>query len=357
MRAAKFRKGSPVVLALAGLCIHPPPAAAFLYKEVREWSVSCSNGLTCTLNPLHTIDNPLSGFGIRRTAAPNAPVALVLPVPDGFDRTKDSASRFRITIDGRGVLDVPAADFALDGDGYTLIYSDGSQIEKLVSAMKAGKTMTLGYAPPSGDLSFDTSLSGIAAGLLYIDEVQDRLKRVDALQDTGSRPAREEAPARDLTSFADLPESIRSDFTSDDAICGGLDEQTFADLGAFEAALGDGESLLGLPCGPGGAYNQPFVFYADVDGAVMPLGIPVIYPDGPTVETSAYNASYDPHGPVVEAFYKGRGLGDCGTFTRWMTDDYGGGPVLVLKEQREKDDCDGNYAGGPEKWPPVWPAR
>jgi hypothetical protein len=320
---------------------------------MRDWAVICTNGLTCTLSFSKDAAEGLTTVGLERENAPNAPVKLVVSAPAGIAQTDDVSGTFSVSVDGVDLLNVPVAD--MSKHGYLLAYSNPGKIDALRAAMERGMKMTVRYAGAGGEESLTTSLSGVKAGLLFIDDVQDRVKRVDALVAKGDRPMPARASVRDLEAFSDLPAAIRPDFEGDKGDCGGIAADRFAEAGAFEAQLDDGAVLLGLPCGLPGAYNQPYVFYAEMGGKVRQLALPVIGDDGPTVETMAFNVSYDVGRRQVEAFYKGRGLGDCGSYDVWNLKAGPMGPVFVLKEERQKGDCDGDYAGGPKHWPRLWP--
>lgn len=345
-----------IVLAVLAQAASTMPAAANAYKEFRAWAVFCTNGLTCTLSYSTQKPEGLNMVSLRRISAPQAPVSLVLPVPDGFSASK-AAGTLEISVDGKKVLSAPVKSLAADSEQSELTLSGSADTKALVEAMKAGQKMRLAYAGAFSDIAVTVPLNGVVAGLLFMDEAQGRLKRTDALVAKGDRQPPAEGPARDIASFAEIPAAIRSEFESDTAACGGISPDLFRDLGAFEARFDEETALLGLPCGAPGAYNALYSFFAVTGGDVTPLALPVIGDGGPTVETSAYNVDYDPARHRLTAFYKGRGLGDCGTYQVWTLEDRGMGPAFVLKEQRQKDDCDGNYAGGPEKWPRAWPPR
>lgn len=57
----------------------------------------------------------------------------------------------------------------------------------------------------------------------------------------------------------------------------------------------------------------------------------------------------------MKGFLKGRGIGDWGNYDVWKEVDRGEGSVsLVLKEESEKGDWEGNYEGGKKNWNERW---
>lgn len=346
---------APLLLALLAL----QGAAAAVYGDYRDWSVVCSNGLTCTFGFSDYDNDGLRSIGFRRSAEPRAPLRFVLPFPDGFDPGADGGGRFDVSIDGEAAFTLLVSDMIIDTQADELLDGDPERSLRLLAAMKAGSALTIRYDGPAGKAALAVSLSGVTASALRVDEVQGRVGRKDALHAKGAVPPPDVAPVRALAAIADLPASIRPDFTGPTADCGGWDGSPgFAFGGAFEIALDSGARLIGAPCGPPGAYNQPFAFYGRYgpdDPSFDRLSLPVMLAEGPAVEMMVYNIAYDPATQTMESFFRGRGLGDCGSFMRWKMHESGYGPGFVLVEQREKGACDGDYAGGPQNWPARWP--
>ncbi|MCV6601095.1 MAG: DUF1176 domain-containing protein, partial [Cohaesibacter sp.] len=126
-------------------------------------------------------------------------------------------------------------------------------------------------------------------------------------------------------------------------------------LGGRDAA--EGGLLYSLPCGLGGAYNQPYeMFFAPNDSKQPVIKIP--FQRRGTVMADqempvAWNVDWALKTKSLTSFFKGRGLGDCGSLARWSLVKGDDGYAFQLEEMRVKDECDGNYAGGPDKWPLV----
>ncbi|KXF77083.1 hypothetical protein ATN84_12045 [Paramesorhizobium deserti] len=266
-------------------------------------------------------------------------------------------STVSISVDGRQVLDIPASSFKQNSEGGEYRYADQTDMAKLIDALKAGSRAEVRLQTKEGSLKADFSLAGFVGGLIFMDETQGRVGTVDALQAKGDKPS---APAPEVTaidSFDKIPEPIRAVFTGDDTVCGGVDADRFAAVGGFAAKIGD-RTLLGLPCGVGGAYNQPYVFYQEQDGRVTPVALPVMGDKGPTTTATAWNIDWDQASRTLTAFFRGRGLGDCGVYNVWKAEEGDeDGITFVLMQSRSKGECDGNDGGGPANWPANWPLK
>lgn len=324
---------------------------AYKSRQVRDYYVACSNGLTCEL-AIHDFDTPLTGLAITRKGGPATPVEvrfdMAMPLAEG--------SQVSISVDGG-----PAVTFSTDAmrrDSETTVYRlDAAEtVAALIGAFTDGDSVAVTYVTDEGETTSAYSLAGMKAGLLYMDEVQGRLNATDALVSKGERTP--DAPSvRDFDEVTQLPEAIRGDFTSDDGKCRFLDAERFGRAGGFEAEIGEGAYLIGLPCSEGGAYNQPFVFYWREGANVFGLHLPVMTQFGPSTESYVWNASWSHRERILEGFFKGRGIGDCGVFNRWVLNDSLQEPAFILRETRVKEDCDGDNMGGVEFWPPVWPRQ
>jgi hypothetical protein len=330
-------------LCLAGTALAGPR------KEVRNMTVGCTNGLTCTLRaPAGSGD--IDSFSLQRKAGPNTPTDLILSVAKPFQ--PDSAIHF--SVDGKAVVQMPLSAFAFDGDQGQYRLSGGADMKKLLDAMRHGRVMTIDYTGATGAGSANISLAGLIDGFLFMDEVQDRVSSLDALQARGPKQSIA-TQAQDILSIDEIPTQIRSQFVDEGGACRITKPDSFKYMGGFQVMVANGISLVGLPCGDGGAYNQPFAFYLSSQGRITRLGLPIMVQQGPTVATKAWNVDWDPRGAILTGFFKGRGLGDCGTWRKWVLKDSGEGLAFILLESRSKENCDGNYAGGPEHWQAQWP--
>jgi len=326
-------------------------AEARQFKRIRDISVDCSDALTCDLST-YNAQSELYTVIFRRRASRDAPVQLVL----GVRETLTPGSEVAMQIDGREVLRLPVSQLSYRAAVYEYTFQSESEISSLVDAARAGSELRISFRARAVDTESTFSLSGFVAGLIFMDEVQGRVGREDALQADGPVQADEETPIREITSFADIPFQIRREFSdTPSAACGGLEESRFASLGGFEARTDDDVYLLGLPCGAGGAYNQPYAFWERTGSDFRRISLPVMTGEGPATTEIAWNISWDQDSRELTSFFKGRGLGDCGTFNRWSWTEWTEGHVFILREARVKGECDGDSSGGIEDWPAVRP--
>ncbi|MGE3308137.1 MAG: DUF1176 domain-containing protein [Rhizobiaceae bacterium] len=325
-------------------------AAASEFKEFKDVSVSCTNGLTCSVS-LKVEGEPgtLNTLSFQRKAGEGTALDLVVAAQD-----LDKGSIVSISVDGKAVMSIPVDAMEYNADWYEYKLTGVADPINLLDAMRNGLRAEAKGMKGGETLTASYSLSGLVAALIFADEVQGRLETPDALQARGTKTA-PPTRARDIEAIADLPDGVREDFEGEGK-CSFLDESSFARAGGFEADIDDRYSLLALPCAEGGAYNQPYVLYAGYDGGDFEqLYLATMGDKGPTVTGFAYNIGWDRKSKVLEAFFKGRGLGDCGSYEKWEMSVRGVGPAFSLVMARVKGDCDGEDGGGIDSWPAVWP--
>ncbi|GAB1582559.1 DUF1176 domain-containing protein [Phyllobacterium phragmitis] len=348
----RFMRIAPAALVAAVLATGVALPALAAYKKVRDVSVNCDFVQTCTLSSWQNEVQGLYALSVERAAGPGTQPALVLGTAELAPQ-----STVGISVDGKQVLDIPVSAFTRNSESGEYRYADKADMAKLIDAMKAGSKAEVRLQTREGPLTADFSLAGFVGGLIFMDETQGRVGTVDALQSKGNKPP---APAPQVTaidSFDKIPQPIRADFTGQNAACGDIDADRFATVGGFSAKIGD-RMLLGLPCGAGGAYNQPYVFYQEQGGRVTPLALPVMGDEGPTTTAAAWNIDWNQETRTLTAFFRGRGLGDCGVYNVWKANETDeDGIAFVLMQSRSKGECDGNNAGGPENWPANWPLK
>ncbi len=106
--------------------------------------------------------------------------------------------------------------------------------------------------------------------------------------------------------------------------------------------------LYAIPC-TAGAYNIAYRLYMRETGEIG--GVTTLY-------FATWSGEYgwggtdllfniDADGPRLSAFYKGRGLGDCGTDAKWIWRDY----AYRLLRYAAQDTCDGVQS---ENWPVIF---
>lgn len=337
-----------VILALLSFA---SPAFASPYKEVRDTSVSCSNGMTCELS-LKGIgeNNELYSVALARAPGPGTQVRLMVRTTSMLAE----GSKVSFLVDGKEALSLAAADFDLFAEDSEYTAKDTEVGRRLFALLKNGTLLKVVFAAEkSGESSF--SLAGIAGAGLFMDEAQGRLDAKDALVRVGTKETAASS-VRDIIDFDQLPPAIRPDFESPESDCGFVEELRFRYGQGFAVRIADDTELYVLPCALGGAYNQPYAFFQLYGGKATEVPLPYMSDEGPTTTSGAVNVDWDHPSRTLTAFDKGRGLGDCGVWDKWKLSEDPFDVRFVLVESRVKDDCDGQ-GEGPETWPLVWPKR
>lgn len=325
------------------------PAHADVYEQFRDVGVSCSNALTCSID-LTGSGGALTSAGLTRRMGPDTPLGLYLYLDD-----LAPGARVELGVDGTPAATLAGSDFEPVGMTGRLVHSGDGTLD-LLAAMRNGNALEIRI---DGGTATRFSLSGLVASLVFVDETQGRLGARDALERKGEGQS-PEAQLAEITRLADIPEAIRPAFEGA-GDCSFYDEARFASSGGFSVVLSEAHTLYALPCAEGGAYNQPYVFYmrsqygSGSDADFRAMALPAMTEEGPSTVDEAWNIGWDAETRIMTAFFKGRGIGDCGSWDRWGLRNTPAEPAFVLKESRFKEDCDGDNGGGPQNWPALWP--
>lgn len=350
MRARRFA----IVFGLA-LATQPFSTASAAYKSFGKWDVSCSNGLNCDIRFYDSDSKAGANAFVSRSVGADAPATLAFTLPgEAFDeKAKDLA--IDLSIDGQSTQSFSPDRLHYDAvnGAWTLPIDVGANA--MAEALKKGKAIEVTAKAGGKTVKATVPLAGMAASLLFMDDVQNRVGHTDALVAKGDKPPSPMPPVTDIRTFKDLPEAIRGNFSDENAACGGIDESSLSALGGFTRRYSEDEALYVVPCGPPGAYNVPFVMYHQSGTTIEPMQFPIMAAEGPSLMGSGYNLDYDAKTETMTSFFKGRGLGDCGSYYEWKITDGDMGRTLVLTKQTEKGDCDGQYGDGPDSWPAAWP--
>lgn len=325
------------------------------YKEVRDWYVYCDNDLKCSLQ------TAISGgvaytFGIERGPQANADLVPFLSLSGALKQ--ESAVEFVVS----GVAEDRFLFKVNEGvsEESTLYLGSPEKARALLEAMMAGSKMVLSLETDDGPREVDVSLSGVTAGAIFMDDMQQRIGNRDALKETGEgEPKDAFTRARDLRSLADLPSEVASFWKIHTDGCaetfGDEEEDLVERFGGVRINLKEDAQLYLLPCGLPGTYNYPqsLLMFDTKSKAVRQMSLPIMGQNGPTVMDHPYNVNWDDRASTLSAFFKGRGLGDCGSKMSWILGGEGYYANFELKEAFFKDECDGNY----EDWPRIWPLQ
>ncbi|WP_374274945.1 DUF1176 domain-containing protein [Brevundimonas sp.] len=311
-------------------------------RRFRDWIAVCDNGDACFAFA--------NGF-VRVAVEPGPegrPQVMIGMFPPGV--SADGA--MSLAIDGRAFPVELDAAAGVDDPPVGRVRGD---IDALITAIAQGETMTISR----GDQTMPVSLSGAAGAFLWIDERQGRLDTPTALiRRSGDRPAGAVPPPPPLprvpvapaVSQAGLPDvpTLPDSLSRDPAVL-----ECAADVSHLDAEftrptvarLGDGVELWGVPCFTG-AYNFGSAYWITAEGGRDPRPAQFASATG-EVDNVLVNAGYDPETRTIEAFNKGRGVGDCGVSQTWVWS----GRAFVLTAESAMTEC---WGVPPDLWPTYW---
>ena len=345
-----------LVAAVAACWLPGQASQAYVTKKVRDWTVECSNGLTCQMSFWDWGSKGMQYLGFERRGAPHAAVQLRLRTAPDFSPETDAGVTYRFTVDGRELLLLTARDLVQEEHNeaylYPDLYPDQARVLALLEAMEAGKSAEVIVVGKAGSQVLPVKLNGVKGAMLYLDEVQGRLDSVDALEAKGDKQPPKDASAKDIRTLEDMPEIVRKDFTDSGGACSDLLPETIKQFDGFDVTIG-AIRLIGVPCATGGAYNQPYALYT-VNEVVERISFPDMHEGKPTTMSTAMNIDFNPVTKTMRAFFRGRGLGDCGEYHKWQLDKMGN--RLELLEIRIKGECD-EGSNDPTSFPLAWPVK
>lgn len=307
--------------------VTPRPGAL---KTFGDWTVGCDNTRLCTMASLGPDmgDFPKVTLAVLRQPGPAGAVDLSFAGEAG-DATQATA----VTIDGRRMA---------------LPQPNGAPAMAVATAMANGAAMTV--LGPGGRRLGTISLKGAAAALRWIDAEQGRAGTVTALVAKGPAaadtvPAAPPAPvvmAIRPGGTAEQPTRAQIAAMRRQAQCETGSPAAQSDLWTPEShALGDGATLVMLPCSAG-AYNVSSALFILRGGKVTPAraDVPTGFGETPAagIDTLPSVVNGDWQDGRLTSFAKGRGLGDCGVTQTLVWD----GRMFRLTDQAEMGECRGN---------------
>jgi Protein of unknown function (DUF1176) len=331
-----------IALLLAAAAPQPAPGPAQAAPVPREahlfhdWVVACDNGRRCQAVALHPESQDFTANGImviERGPEAEAPITFRLAQVEG---TPARLTRY----------DQPLAIRLepVDGD----IRIEPANLRSFLD--ETGYADLIALQDAAGTVIGQVSLKGMRSAMLYMDEVQGRLHTPTALIRTGRSPAGDVPPpplvpvVRLAPSASEPPLAIpaariarlRRDHGCAIDDVGGPDE-------VETAALGGGRTLVLIACGTG-AYNVTNVpFVATRQGReirIDPAPFDIALDDIEVEEgrRMLVNAEWDGDSMILSDFSKGRGLGDCGSRSRYGWD----GSSFRLIAREEMPECRGS---------------
>ncbi|WP_157967784.1 DUF1176 domain-containing protein [Cohaesibacter intestini] len=333
------------------------PTQAASYKEIRDVTVWCDVAMSCSLTlsadkyqgvtalVLHRANRLNDAASVRFTSA--------VPIVEG--------AMLLLTIDGKDSLTLIANKTGIKEDGNSYHETNPHLIDWIIKGMKAGSTLSIAIDSAGQSSETGFSLSGSVAGMIFMDEYQDLLETSYAFHVTGTKRPHPRLPIVGVEQRSQVPRAIWNGwFAKEQASCHFYRESIQLPGNGFRLTLRSGD-VYGLPCGDGGAYNQPFAAFFVPKNENLPIKAVPFLLDGNNTDSGAgpdlWNIGYDARKGVLTSYFKARGLGDCGVQTKWQLNEVGDAVFFEAMEIREKGDCDGNYAGGPDKWPKTWPVE
>jgi len=312
-------------------------------KTFKDWVIGCDNLRSCSALGLAPEDSANAYVRIDRGgAAANEPSVVFTVIADDAPK----AATLALAIDGKPLAGLAPLTANVDNSFITATLSP-AESRLLIAALKPAKAMTLEMhdgAKPA--VTFDISLSGSAAALLFMDDLQGRVGGVTALTRKGSAPA-SDVPAlpalpsvkalkmTELEKAPPLPKGIKRDA---DSGC----EAT--DIVATE--LGGGNTLWSV-CSNAAAYNTVYRMWIVAGGAVKKANFPAAGTDD---SAELMNPSLSEDQYKLSSFGKGRGIGDCGDIADWAWD----GTRFRLVNLVSLDTCRGVM---PDDWPTLFRAK
>ena len=317
-------------------------------RTFRDWLVVCDNIGTC-----HAFGHATEGTGWVRITMAAGPEATPRIAVGFWPENGTFGGPVTVRVDTTTFNGLTAAT----GDDAPSLATVGPGMARaLVDEMAQGQTLTLN----AGAETVPISLSGAAASLLWIDEHQGRLDTTTALIRKGSRPASAvpaaapvpritPAPALSQTGYGDqegqtLPAAIEA---LPAVVQCRADTDFNPDLQKVisSARLDANTVLWSVPCGAG-AYNFSSAWFTATPQGANPRRVTFPTASG-APQDQLVNAAYDPATRVIDAFNKGRGLGDCGMADSWTWTVRG----FVLKSSSEMSECWGVPS---QYWPASW---
>ena len=316
-------------------------------RTFRDWYAVCDNANSC-----YAFGHGIEATGWVRVSIPAGPQGQPSVIFGLFPEDGSIGGGASVEVDGVAFAAVLKPD---NQEDFPVATVAADRARALVAAMTQGQAMTIS----AGSQDMAISLSGAAASMLWIDERQGRLGTTTALMRQGNRPASSvpQAPAPPVVTPAaaiaqgrygdqegqTLPAAVEA---LPDVVECRAETGFNPDLQAaiVSARLDTDTVLWAVPCGAG-AYNYSNAYFTTRPDGTNPRR--VTFPSTGQPQDLLVNAGYDPITRIIDAFNKGRGIGDCGTASSWTWTDRG----FVLKTSTGMSECNGVPF---DYWPTFW---
>lgn len=327
----------------AAAAILPKPGEL---KSFEDWSVGCDNVRRCTAVSLMEMESGENQLTIEIERGADASDAALLSIANIEHRKAGE-----LTLVADGIVTIGSASLSGENDPFQFrLTSD------MVAKLRAARTAELRDA--GGASLGGTSLRGLVAALLYMDDRQGRAKTETALIASGRLPASAVPPPPSPPAIVPrrLPGSASFVLTAKDVSVlqgrTGCDAEQGGQESGAAYRLDGGTWLALVPCGSG-AYNLMTVPVL-VNRSNVSRRMKVAEFDYAPGFTEAggppvlVNAEWDAATGRLSSYAKGRGLGDCGSAEDYVWD----GRRFRLVSKIAMEECRGVIA-----WIPVWQAK
>jgi hypothetical protein len=357
---------------LAALFFPAPTQAAAggSYAKFRAWIVGCDNGRACRAYGFTAKEEDGADAGaflrVDRGADPMAELEVSLSVA-----ADEPAAGTKVELSADGVKlgqlvfgDTLKGDIDIPGD----TIRDAEVKKAVLAAIRKAPKLTMTVTPPGaakpGDDPVSISLDGAMAAFAFMDEEQKRGGTVTALARPGDRPAASIPTPPPLPHFAPLPHGnwpAAPDALPREVAQAWKKSECAAEHGASaddseQHRLGRDTILVIMSCGAG-AYNGSstfFLYRKSSEPHVERLSFedPTRSKEdiGAKTTTTLINSSFDDEKLDLAFFYKGRGIGDCGTAGTYRWDGHAFRPLILSM----MPPCNGISSDG---WITVWRTR
>ena len=299
------------LLVIMGLIVFPSVALADV-KTVRDWTAECDDEPACTATAAGAGGMVMGGTGyqLRFTRAPGdtswwSMRFLLKHVPQ-----PKQDGEMRVSVDGgEAVSFYEEYGYLRDADGVTFGIAGGPDLDKLFASLRKGRKLTLSYERGDGKTQTeDFSLSGLAAVLLWIDEKQARVGKSADI----SFPAGVEGEAS-FTASKEVADKIAARVKFD---CDPPPENQ--EIESYHLPGGFALHIAQCFAGP---YNFTQLYVFERRSDLQPLYF-ADFGDSWTGTNQLFNSDFDPKSGSLNSFYKGRGIGDCGSAGQWVWSGY-----------------------------------
>lgn len=322
-----------------------------------KWSVGCGNSGLCFASSFTREQSTWLDIRIVRDWPAMSGPLLRLTA----NAALNNKGTIAIAVDGKAIDSLPVAQLResqasmstppgfrpLGGEGFWL--PSGPLTKTVLAAMVAGNVMNVSLPIGDEEVAVHVSLKGMRASLEWLDDRQKRSGSTSAIIKTGTAEAKDAPHAMPVLSPDTLSPAVKAAWDAN-RFCSDIDPAIFASLDAVAAPMADKSTLYLLPCGAPSAYNTAYVAILALDGdKTRHINVARMTEQGPIATDLIYNARWQAGTLQMTSLFKGSGVNDCGTWSRWSWT----GSAFALREQATRQTCDGTEVPISD-WDTVW---